>query len=93
MAEVRKVWNADGNSLYLGYPSQEFEKLENVIYKVSLDMFERPYLSKVADNFTFDYKLYGLETDFINRVIKTYNATDNGNLGILLNGLKGTGNC
>jgi hypothetical protein len=91
MAEVRKVWNADGNALYLGYPSQEFEKLENVIYKVSLDMFERPYLSKVADNFTFDYKLYGLETDFINRVIKTYNATDNGNLGILLNGLKGTG--
>jgi hypothetical protein len=91
MAEVKKVWNADGNSLYLGYPSQEFEKLENVIYKVSLDMFERPFLSKVADNFTFDYKLYGLETDFINRVIKTYNATDNGNLGILLNGLKGTG--
>lgn len=91
MAEVKKVWNADGNSLYLGYPSDEFEKLENVIYKVSVDMFERPFLSKVADNFTFDYKLYGLESDFINRVLKTYNATDNGNLGILLNGLKGTG--
>jgi SpoVK/Ycf46/Vps4 family AAA+-type ATPase len=91
MAEVKKVWNADGNALYLGYPSQEFEELENVIYKVSLDMFERPFLAKVADNFTFDYKLYGLETDFINRVLKTYNATDNGNLGILLNGLKGTG--
>jgi len=91
MAEVKKVWNADGNALYLGYPSQEFEELENVIYKVNLDMFDRPYLSKVADDFTFDYKLYGLETDLINRVLKTYNATDHGNLGILLNGLKGTG--
>lgn len=91
MAEVKKVWNADGNALYLGYPSQEFEKLENVIYKVALDMFERPYLAKVADNFTFDYKLYGLESDLIRRVLKTYNATDHGNLGILLNGLKGTG--
>lgn len=91
MAEVKKVWNADGNSLYLGYPSKEFEKLENVIYKVALDMFERPYLAKVSDNFTFDYKLYGLETNLINRILKTYNATDHGNLGILLNGLKGTG--
>ena len=91
MAEVKKVWNADGNALYLGYPSEEFEQLENVIYKVNLDMFERPFLSKVADDFTFDYKLYGLETDLINRVLKTYNATDHGNLGILLNGLKGTG--
>lgn len=91
MAEVKKVWNADGNALYLGYPSEEFEKLENVIYKVALDMFERPYLAKVADNFTFDYKLYGLESDLIKRVLKTYNATDHGNLGILLNGLKGTG--
>lgn len=91
MAEVKKVWNADGNALYLGYPSQEFEKLENVIYKVATDPFERPYLVKVADNFTFDYKLYGLESDLIKRVLKTYNATDHGNLGILLNGLKGTG--
>lgn len=91
MAEVKKVWNADGNALYLGYPSEEFEKLENVIYKVATDPFERPYLVKVADNFTFDYKLYGLESDLIKRVLKTYNATDHGNLGILLNGLKGTG--
>ncbi len=91
MAEVRKVWNANGNTLYLGSPSEEFEKLENAIYKVILDPFERACLVKVADDFTFDYKLYGLESDLINRVLKTYNATDHGNLGILLNGLKGTG--
>jgi DNA-directed RNA polymerase subunit F len=91
MAEVKKVWNAEGNRLYLGSPSQEFEKLENAIYKVGQDNFGRLYLAKSSDKFTFDYKLYGLETALVNRVIKTYNATPHGNLGILLNGLKGTG--
>jgi hypothetical protein len=91
MAEVKKVWNAEGSRLYLGYPSEEFEKLEHAIYKVGQDQFGRLYLSKNSDKFTFDYKLYGLETALVNRVIKTYNATPHGNLGILLNGLKGTG--
>jgi DNA-directed RNA polymerase subunit F len=91
MAEVKKVWNDAGNALYLSYPSTEFEKLENAIYKVALDGYERPFLAKVADKFTFDYKLYGLESDLINRILKTYNSTDHGNLGVLLNGLKGTG--
>jgi hypothetical protein len=93
MAEVKKVWNAEGNRLYLGSPSEEFDKLENAIYKVGQDNFGRLYLSKSSDKFTFDYKLYGLETALVNRVIKTYNATPHGNLGVLLNGLKGTGNC
>ena len=91
MAEVKKVWNAEGNRLYLGHPSQEFEKLENAIYKVDVDSFGRLYLFKNSDKFTFDYKLYGLETALVDRVVKTYNATPHGNLGILLNGLKGTG--
>ncbi|WP_295723753.1 AAA family ATPase [uncultured Leptotrichia sp.] len=41
--------------------------------------------------FVFDYKIYGLQEDFINHVIKTYNEAQTGNLGILLNGTKGTG--
>jgi DNA-directed RNA polymerase subunit F len=90
MSEVKKVWSASGKSLYLSHPSEEIEMLENAIYSIGLDAFERIYLTKVNDEFTFDYKLYGLESKFIERVIKTYAAT-NGNLGILLNGLKGTG--
>ena len=48
------------------------------------------YLSKIAESFTFDYKLYGLNQKFINYVLKTYENTT-GNLGVLLDGIKGTG--
>ena len=91
MSDVKKVWNDEGNKLYLSYPSKEFDNLDNgAIYTVSVDDFGRFYLVKKSDGYKFDYKLYGLETDFINRVIKTYSKTQ-GNLGILLNGIKGTG--
>ena len=90
MSEVKKVWSANGKSLYLSHPSEEFDELENAVYTIGIDPLERLYLSKVNDEFTFDYKLYGLESKFIERVLKTYSHT-NGNLGILLNGLKGTG--
>ena len=90
MADVKKVWNAEGKRLYLSHPSQEFEKLDNAIYTVGIDDFGRFFLVKNSDGFTFNYKLYGLESDLINRIIKTYEATS-GNLGVLLNGLKGTG--
>ena len=92
MADVKKVWNSEGKKLYLTYPSQEFDELENAIYTVGVDDYGKFFLLKNSDGFTFNYKLYGLESDLINRVIKTYDAT-NGHLGVLLNGLKGTGNC
>lgn len=90
MSEIKKVWSAQGKRLYLSHPSEEFEYLENSIYTVSVDGNGRIFLTKINDKFTFDYKLYGLESEFIERVKKTYSATI-GNLGILLNGLKGTG--
>jgi hypothetical protein len=90
MADVKKVWNAEGKRLYLSHPSQEFEKLDDAIYTVGIDDFGRFYLVKNSDGFTFNYKLYGLESELISRIVKTYGAT-NGNLGVLLNGLKGTG--
>lgn len=48
------------------------------------------YLSKIAESFTFDYKLYGLNQKFIDYVLRTYENTT-GNLGVLLDGIKGTG--
>lgn len=48
------------------------------------------HLDKYADKFVFPYKMYGLQEDFIDHVIKTYNNTE-GNLGIMLTGTKGTG--
>lgn len=47
-------------------------------------------LEKISNEFVFPYKLYGLQTKFIEHIIKTYNNTE-GNIGILMNGIKGTG--
>jgi len=67
------------------------QKLDNVIYTVVYnshdDCFELHY---VQDEFRFPYKIYDLDNKFIKRVIKTYKHTV-GNLGVLLNGTKGTG--
>lgn len=90
MADVKKVWNDEGGRLYLSHPSREFPLLENAIYTIGVDQHGRFFLSKSSDGFTFDYKIYGLETKLVERAIKTYRTTK-GNLGILLNGLKGTG--
>jgi hypothetical protein len=91
MSDLKKVWNDEGNRLYLSFPSKEFDKLDNgAIYTVNVDEFGRFYLTKKSEGYKFDYKLYGLESKFINRVLKTYSKT-HGNLGILLNGIKGTG--
>lgn len=90
MADVKKVWNDYGKKLFLSSPSSEFDKLENAIYSVGFDDNMGFFLNKQSDKFEFDYKLYGLETSLVNRAIKTFEVT-NGNLGILLNGVKGTG--
>ena len=48
------------------------------------------YLEKFADKFTFNYKMYGLQSEFCEHVLKTYKNTK-GNFGIMLTGTKGTG--
>lgn len=86
------LWTKMGQRLYLDEPMIQFPKLNNVIYKLFWDEYRKSfYLKKVMEKFTFGYKLYGLETSLIERVAKTYANTENGNIGILLNGLKGTG--
>lgn len=65
------------------------DKLPVGVYDITVTRFGM-HLDKVNDSFVFPYKIYGLQTDFINHVIKTYQNTT-GNLGILMNGIKGTG--
>jgi len=87
---VEKVWLDIDNRLYLSNPAVESENLSNGVYRLEMDPYERLYLTRVFDAFTFDYKVYGLETAFVDRVVKTY-ANTKGNLGVLLNGVRGTG--
>lgn len=92
MNESNQIWVYGGGRYMLEYPMTEYEKLPLGVYTVKYDgMRGMFYLVKVCDEYTFDYKLYGLESDFIRRVLKTYEVTATGNQGILLNGTKGTG--
>ena len=87
----KQIWLQDGNAFSQGSSTtvSHPEGLPKGIYEVKLSMTGF-YLSKIAESFTFDYKLYGLNQKFIDYVLKTYENTT-GNLGILLDGIKGTG--
>ena len=70
----------------------DFSTIDKVpvgIYNIGLTM-QGWHLEKYADKFTFDYKMYGLQTEFCEHVLKTYKNTT-GNFGIMLTGTKGTG--
>lgn len=47
-------------------------------------------LERLYDSFEFPFEMYNLEEGFISHVLKTFENTTS-NLGILLNGVKGTG--
>ena len=65
------------------------DKLPMGVYNIGLSM-QGWYLERFADKFAFDYKVYGLQNEFCDYVVKTYENTT-GNLGIMLTGTKGTG--
>lgn len=66
-----------------------YSQLPKGVYEIGLSR-DGWYLTKTADRFVFNYKLYNLETQFVEYALKTYNNTT-GNLGILFNGTRGTG--
>ena len=85
-----KVWMNTGNSYsQIDSNFEVTQALPAGVYNLELTLFGWK-LFKFADNFVFPYKLYSLENEFVDHVFKTYENTI-GNLGILLNGTKGTG--
>ena len=64
--------------------------LEPGVYQIDCNPMTGWYLERTGDKFVFDYKLYGVHTEIIDRILKVYPKLT-GNLGVLFNGLKGTG--
>ncbi len=88
---MKKQWGNHGNIFQLTEVSNNHEKLPVGIYKTQFSAKTNSiYLEQTSLKFAFGYKVYGIEDKFIKHVIKTYKHTT-GNLGILLNGVKGTG--
>lgn len=91
METGKQIWVQTGiNFNRMQGPIISYNEIPVGVYKISMSK-QGFYLEYVMSEFVFDYKIYGLQEDFINHVIKTYNEAQTGNLGILLNGIKGTG--
>ena len=91
METGQQIWVQTGiNFNRMQGPIISYNEIPVGVYKISMSK-QGFYLEYVMSEFVFDYKIYGLQEDFINHVIKTYNEVQTGNLGILLNGTKGTG--
>ena len=87
-----QVWEPINGALYLEGKQKEYPStLEVGVYELGYHDRLGFNLTLISKDFDFPYKIYGLETDIIRRTLKYYRNTNIGNLGILLNGIKGTG--
>lgn len=81
----------NGSDYFPGDVSNVVENLPVRNYIILLDPMRGYYLQEKED-FKLPAKIYGKDTAFIDRVIKTYKKLGSKEtLGIILNGLKGTG--
>lgn len=85
------VWLNDGRTYrQIEEGVQLIPTLPKKVYNMCIDPYKQIYLEEYCENFNFEFKVYGLETKFIDHVMTTFENTS-GNLGVLLNGTKGTG--
>jgi ATPase family associated with various cellular activities (AAA) len=89
---MKNKWMAIGATYRIGEVTTQVDKLPVGIYKTEVHpITEEVYLTLISDKFELPEKLYGKEVNFADRIIKTWESNETGNLGVLLNGLKGTG--
>lgn len=86
----RKIWAQNDQTFWLRSFGVSHKALPNEVFTLEVDPLGNMYLSRITDSFVFDYKVYDLEEDLIQRVKRTF-AEVPGNLGILMNGTRGTG--
>ena len=92
MSTDNTIWLKNGRILkQVDGSVQLIKDLPSKIYTVQCDpRSDELYLEEYADSFHFDFKVYGMERQLIEHIMKTFENTT-GNLGILFNGVKGTG--
>lgn len=87
---AKNIWVREPSGIY--YPATQTvqAQVEPSLYDLAVTGNGKWFLQPRQVKFDIPKKIYGLETEFISRVIKSYKCSDK-NLGVLLNGLKGTG--
>jgi len=83
-------WSQHGNAFIKVETTNVVPRLPQGILTVHFKQSGEPFLVLDRLKFTFPYKVYQTERKFVERVNITFKNT-NENLGILLNGIKGTG--
>ena len=86
---MKSSWIVKGNEWWITDPPSS-NKLNNSIYVIKHKEMAGFYLLEKQEKFDFPYKIYDLENNFVDRIIKSYKSFDS-NMGILLYGIKGTG--
>ena len=66
------------------------QQLKPVVYTLSYDDRKGILITEFCEKFEFNFKIYDLDAEFINHAISVMPKV-NHNIGILLNGVKGTG--
>ena len=88
---MKNAWFQSGSTFSIDEVTSQIDKLPTAVYKLQFnELMGKFYLVRISEKFVFPYKLYNTEDAFVARVKKTWDNTD-GNIGILLNGIKGTG--
>jgi hypothetical protein len=86
-----KNWAQTGNLFSLREVSHQSEKLPPGIYAIRQNpQTQEFFLELTRTTFALPDPLYGCEQTFVDRVLRTYKEMRS-NLGVLLNGIKGTG--
>jgi len=82
-------WAKSGNKFSPSNKANKVDKLPAGVYEFRVTMTGW-YLEKVRNTFTFPYKIYGSNNNILRRIKKAWQKLD-GNVGVLLNGIRGTG--
>ena len=83
-----------GAEMHLAQDSFDVQPtLDDAIYETVQDPKTMEiFLIRTMDKFRFDFKLYGVDETLIRHVVDTYNKQESKrNIGVLMNGVKGTG--
>lgn len=85
-----RVWANYGSKYSPSSTAMNVNELPGGIYKIRTPPMQGWYLDRVQPGFVFNYKIYGNHSHILNRVNTAWEHLDS-NVGILLNGIKGTG--
>lgn len=83
-------WSRTGNCFYSGTRADKTSRIPGGVYKYVQPMGGRWFLERTQDKFEFPFNVYNACGNIINRVCN-YWAKNGGNLGVLMNGLRGSG--